>query len=314
MGRGKAWDLEENETLARAWIAASEDPIAGADQKAKVFFNTLHRRFIEKGPPPSKVLNGKYGFRSAESCRKHVADLSADVQKFNTALRKLRACGPTGVNEDQVLSMAVAIHMEVTNSMDYEHKDYVKENWLSFNAWKVWSRHPKWATAKPALSTTHSSAEAEATPTLTSPEQLRGALEEGSHDPCGVTRGGSAAKAEERFGLGTRSAKLIRQEELRTQAVRSMAESAKRKSDALEERNAIAVFSLPEAAGLPETSQFFAAIRQMYLSQALKKVRMEAHDAQTTRTVPTETLSDEAPVAAPETSGNTTDAPAETSN
>ena len=70
----------------------------------------------------------------------------------------------------------------------------------------------------------------------------RGRLEEGSQNPSGVRRGGVAPKSDERFGLGTRSAKLIRQEELRTQAVRSMAESAKRKSDALEERNAIAVF------------------------------------------------------------------------
>lgn len=50
-----------------------------------------------------------------------------------------------------------------------------------------------------------------------------------------------------------------------------MAGSAKRKPDALEERIAIAVFSRDDAASLPETVQFFAAIRQARLSQAIKK-------------------------------------------
>eukprot|EP00171_Calliarthron_tuberculosum_P014202 IDg14202t1 len=43
-------------------------------------------------------------------------------------------------------------------------------------------------------------------------------------------------KKEERLSMRIRNAKLLKQEELRTHAVRSMAESAKRKSDALEER------------------------------------------------------------------------------
>lgn len=42
------------------------------------------------------------------------------------------------------------------------------------------------------------------------------------------------------------------QEEMRTQAVKSMTESAKRKSDALEEKNSIMFFSQSEAANLPE--------------------------------------------------------------
>lgn len=50
-----------------------------------------------------------------------------------------------------------------------------------------------------------------------------------------------------------------------------MAKKAKWKSDALDKRNAIAVFSHAEAERMPETEEFFAAIRQTYLSQALKK-------------------------------------------
>eukprot|EP00171_Calliarthron_tuberculosum_P006594 IDg6594t1 len=35
MGRGKEWDAPENEALASAWIAASEDPIAGSTRRPK---------------------------------------------------------------------------------------------------------------------------------------------------------------------------------------------------------------------------------------------------------------------------------------
>ena len=45
MGRGKNWDAEENCVLSRAWIAASEDPIAGTDQARKLFPDTIRRRF-----------------------------------------------------------------------------------------------------------------------------------------------------------------------------------------------------------------------------------------------------------------------------
>ena len=48
MGSGKAWDVEENELLARAWIVASEDPVAGNDQRSKLFYDTIHRRFAWK--------------------------------------------------------------------------------------------------------------------------------------------------------------------------------------------------------------------------------------------------------------------------
>ena len=66
---------------------------------------------------------------------------------------------------------------------------------------------------------------------------------------------------------------MARQEELRTHAVRVLAESAKRKFDVLEERNAIAAFSPPEAASLSETAQLFPAIRVIYLAQALKRAK-----------------------------------------
>lgn len=56
-----------------------------------------------------------------------------------------------------------------------------------------------------------------------------------------------------RFLLGRKSSKILRQEDMRVKAVISLALSVKRKSDALEERNAISVFSRTDAAGILET-------------------------------------------------------------
>lgn len=103
--------------MAHAWLAASEDPIAGADQKSHVFFGTIHRRFIDNGPHPAYVVGGRYGFRTADRFRENFSDLSADAQTFGTSLRKVRTSNPTGVNEDGVLPMTVGVHLGRTEKM-----------------------------------------------------------------------------------------------------------------------------------------------------------------------------------------------------
>lgn len=62
-------------------------------------------------------------------------------------------------------------------------------------------------------------------------------------------------------------------EKICTRAVRSLAESAKRKVELLNEKKAIAVFLRPDANVLPGTTEFYAAIRNKYLAQALKRPR-----------------------------------------
>lgn len=134
MGRVEARDLHENGTWARAWIAASEDPVAGIDQKGKVFFNTIHRRFSEKSPASVVGVEGRYGLHSPESVRKHINNLSADAQKFKKHLRTVRLCEPTGVSEDEMLSMAVAVHIEKCTAMSYEYKSSGHNNLVGFRA------------------------------------------------------------------------------------------------------------------------------------------------------------------------------------
>lgn len=78
--------------------------------------------------------------------------------------------------------------------------------------------------------------------------------------------------------VSERNTKLVRQEEMRTQAVLSMVELAKSKSDALEERNEIFSFSSNDAVGLPEKTQSFEELCQNYLVSALKRAWIVLQD------------------------------------
>lgn len=79
-------------------------------------------------------------------------------------------------------------------------------------------------------------------------------------------------KPKKRFELGTKTPNLLLQNELRRQAVRSMAEPTELNSDDLKKRNTIITLSRPEAAELPEALQIFTALQKAHFVQALKCV------------------------------------------
>lgn len=253
--------------------------MAGVDQQRKAFCKTVHRRFLEKAPESNIGTEGRYGLESADSVRKHVKNLSADVHKFAKTLRSVRACEPVGATENQVMRMAVAVHEGKGETMFYEYKNYGPSNWIGFKAWLIWRNHSKWMSPTAYASGDDIDALDGSTPNhglVDSVETVRGSVLNSSatnnwavkqNKVCGSP---TIRKPEERFGLETKNAKLLRQEEQRTQAVKSMAESPKRKLDALKERNAVVTFSPSEAAHLPETLQVFAALRKAHLSHALK--------------------------------------------
>ena len=66
-----------------------------------------------------------------------------DIQKFNKALRIVETSEPSGVNANQKLGMAIAIHLEYTNKMDYKYIDLDKGKWKHYKAWRVLCMLPK---------------------------------------------------------------------------------------------------------------------------------------------------------------------------
>lgn len=85
----------------------------------------------------------------------------------------------------------------------------------------------------------------------------------------------STERKVDRLEIFLRNEKALRQEETRTVAVSAMAESAKCKSDSLEDQNSIIMLSESSAAKLPETNNFISAMMHTYLSRALKRAKME---------------------------------------
>lgn len=89
-------------------------------------------------------LQVRYGLRSADSVLKHVEELSADVQKFANKQGSVPACEPKSVIEDQVLLIAVAVHVGKCETMSFDHKNFGPLNWIGFVTWLIWWNHPKW--------------------------------------------------------------------------------------------------------------------------------------------------------------------------
>ena len=46
MGSGVTWEKEEDEALARSWVAASEDSITGTGQKASKFWGRVFEIYV----------------------------------------------------------------------------------------------------------------------------------------------------------------------------------------------------------------------------------------------------------------------------
>lgn len=120
---------------------ALEDPIAGADQLEKMFHKTVHCRFFENVSKSSAEVECRYGLESADSVRKHVTNLPADVQNFLKTLPSVRACVyarmKTGMPENQVTAMAVAVHEGKCETILYKYKSFDSNNWTSFKTWLI---------------------------------------------------------------------------------------------------------------------------------------------------------------------------------
>lgn len=104
-------------------------PGPGNGQRCKPFYDTVYQQLAEKARVAYADVKGKYVLRTPRRIRNHVGDLSADEQKFAKTLHVVRPCEPTGVAENQFLSMAVAVHVWKYNAMKYKQKDFGHNNW-----------------------------------------------------------------------------------------------------------------------------------------------------------------------------------------
>lgn len=109
----------ENELFEWTCIITSKDPVVGTNQTRKLFLDAIWRQLI----------SGRYGEKSEASVYRLFTDLSADVQKFWSALCIATFFIPSGVNEKSIHSMTVSAHLGKNSRMNYDFKDFSCSEW-----------------------------------------------------------------------------------------------------------------------------------------------------------------------------------------
>jgi hypothetical protein len=184
MGRNKSWTADEKEVLARAWIAASEvrSEIDGAGKENEMFWDLVLDEIRKRMPQDAHQIVGRYSMRAISAIKSHWSDkVKNNASKFNTALMIIYRSNPTGSSRQQMINMAVAIHLGKTSKMEYQYRDINPNEWINYKAWSHLRHHHKFAPpAPPSLSASSSSAggdagkeeEADETPTADAVDDL----------------------------------------------------------------------------------------------------------------------------------------------
>lgn len=102
--------------------------MAGVDHCGKTFYKTIHSHLLERPQESSASVEGRYILQYTENVCEHFKDIFADVSKFVKKLCLARACELTGMTDDQMLSIAVAIHVEKCKAMSYEEENFWRFN------------------------------------------------------------------------------------------------------------------------------------------------------------------------------------------
>lgn len=86
----------------------------------------------------------KYGDRSATSFVPHFSDLFADVQKFRAASVKVKACGPRGGANEEIINMAADMNVGKLQTEDYDYILFDSDTGFGIQGRKNMQVHPKW--------------------------------------------------------------------------------------------------------------------------------------------------------------------------
>jgi len=146
MGRSVAWTPKENTTVAKAFIAASEERSAdcGTGQDTQTLWNKVMEEIAKRAPVVLSEVQFRYHNRKQSAVQKHFnKNIKADVLKFNDALRIVYMSHPTGSSQQQKVNMAIAIHLGKTSRREYGFRDFNPLNWNNHEAWLMLRSHPK---------------------------------------------------------------------------------------------------------------------------------------------------------------------------
>jgi hypothetical protein len=118
-----------------AWLRATNDGNQGCDQKGEEYRNEIHALF--KALSPKDAPQGQFDDHPPKTVYVFLRDnIFPDVNKFNQALCLIQASCPTGINEDNILSMAIALHLGMSKRMYYSFKSFEHSKWMDYTALK----------------------------------------------------------------------------------------------------------------------------------------------------------------------------------
>ncbi|KAG7367739.1 hypothetical protein IV203_030410 [Nitzschia inconspicua] len=120
MPHGKKWTADECTVAAKAYVAATQDEINGADQTAADFSKRLNS-FMKSFSPPACAGTGTYWDRDPDGRRGVIWQFLRDTvtkecQKFNVSLNRVRNANLSGLTEEEKVNVAVASHLRKISS------------------------------------------------------------------------------------------------------------------------------------------------------------------------------------------------------
>lgn len=144
MGSAKRWHAKECEAAAKAYVFATHDEIAGAQQKGADFGKRIADAFKDLSPPGC-AGTGFYWDRDPDGSKSIVWSYVRDVmmkecQKFNGTYNKVLNMKLTGVTEQEKVNIAVAMFQKkltADGKSVYVYKDYKALEWRLYLAWIV---------------------------------------------------------------------------------------------------------------------------------------------------------------------------------
>ena len=139
----KHWKAKEIAIACKGYIAATLNPVKGADQDFVAFSDDLIQKMTTISPPDCD--DGTYWKRGIRVYPYLRDNIFPDVQKFQKALRIVFSSNPTGVTEEEKVCMAGAVHCKETKTMEYKFKSYEPKSWKFYEGWVHLKKIPKFA-------------------------------------------------------------------------------------------------------------------------------------------------------------------------
>ena len=259
MGRGAQWASPELKHVAEAMLSASEDPIAGIDQKAETFMTKLWQEFVSKDPAP--ISAKKYQDRKIKAVFDKSKAMWRNVMVFHKAQMFVLACQPTGgLNDDEMFSLAVARHTgAMASGLDYAFKDTPHTDWIYAEAYKVLRGSLKWQGAALGSGRAFSDVRADSPGSSTDATKATVVSDEVSVTPVGRKR----AKRAQAETLAVSNAMISV-----AKSMAASAESVGKNAAAQSERNGIMLFSGKYDVEDESAQEFFRLRKKMHLNKA----------------------------------------------